>query len=149
LTDANSAQRVDAGLRGTLSTTEINGFVWDDLDADGIREPGEPGVPSVVVTLAPDGESAVTGPNGVFHFANVNPGIHWLSMMRPDGYTFTLGNQGQDPSRDSDVQSGSGGPNEFFVYSGQSVTQQSIGVTRPGSVEGFAWVDLDANGIRT
>jgi SdrD B-like domain/PKD domain len=48
-----TAKRLDFGSRSL--TNEIRGTVWDDLDADGVRDAGEPGLGGVTVYLDLDG----------------------------------------------------------------------------------------------
>ena len=45
---------VDAGF---YRLVKLGDFVWDDLNGDGIQDPGEPGVEGVVVNLYRDGET--------------------------------------------------------------------------------------------
>ncbi|MCU1369800.1 MAG: hypothetical protein JWO77_994 [Ilumatobacteraceae bacterium] len=49
---------------GAGSTGTVSGVVWHDLDGDGRREAGEPGVAHVVVTREGTSTRAETGPDG-------------------------------------------------------------------------------------
>jgi uncharacterized repeat protein (TIGR01451 family) len=58
-----------------VAPIQIGNFVWKDTDADGIQDPGEPGLAGVTVKLyAADGTtvigSAVTDANGQYFFSN-------------------------------------------------------------------------------
>ncbi len=51
----------DVELRCDEAPIEIGNRVWDDLDGDGIQDPGEPGLAGVVVNLTCAGEDGVLG----------------------------------------------------------------------------------------
>ena len=59
---------------------QLEGFVFRDTDGDGVRDPGEPGVPDVILTL--DGLRARTDPqgSGLFRFPPLEPGIYSLDV---------------------------------------------------------------------
>lgn len=46
------------------TTGTISGTVWHDLDADGVRDPGEPGVPHVTIAWLGRSPRVVTGADG-------------------------------------------------------------------------------------
>ncbi|HKQ74781.1 MAG TPA: SdrD B-like domain-containing protein [Blastocatellia bacterium] len=82
---------------------EIGNRIWRDLDADGIQDANEPGVPGVTVQLsAPDGTSlatAVTDANGDYYFssaagANSSSSIYGITGLAPNvaGYKLRLSN---------------------------------------------------------
>lgn len=72
----------------------INGFVWNDLDADGLDEVGEPRMPGVVVYIDLDNNgsisinepSAVTNSQGIYSLRNVAPGPVVIRQATPLGY---------------------------------------------------------------
>ncbi|MBW2254901.1 MAG: Ig-like domain-containing protein [Deltaproteobacteria bacterium] len=66
------------GLQGA-----IRGVVFDDLDEDGLRDPGEPGVGGMPVRL--DGRQQVTDEDGGYRFGLVSNGLHEVSIDR-DGW---------------------------------------------------------------
>ena len=47
---------------------EIGNYVWQDLDLDGIQDPGEPPIQGVTVRLVETGATAVTDVNGYYSF---------------------------------------------------------------------------------
>ena len=53
----------------------VMGRVYVDDDRDGTIDPGEPGVPGVIVLLE-DGRGAVTDVTGRYHVDGVRPGLH-------------------------------------------------------------------------
>ena len=89
----------------------VGNFVWHDLDGDGIQDSGEPGVGGVVVTAY----DCVTGAQldrdttdgcGKYRVCWCNTGDanpFRLVFTLPEGYAFTLQDQGADDTKDSDV----------------------------------------------
>gem|GEM_PF-1564657 len=70
----------------------ISGTKWDDPDSDGIHDPGEPGVPNVVVTLSRGGKTvatALTASDGTYAFGGLEPGTWTVTETLPAGTTNT------------------------------------------------------------
>jgi len=70
---ASAALRVVPGPFRQEAT--VLGRVYVDDDRDGTSDPGEPGVPGVIVLLE-DGRGAVSDITGHFHVDGVRPGLH-------------------------------------------------------------------------
>lgn len=80
------------------------GFVYIDLNINGIRDPGEPGIPGVTITIsgiafqgtplqrplsagdAPNGLVALTDANGRWEFAPIPPGVYSVVETQPPGF---------------------------------------------------------------
>ena len=65
----------------------LGDFVWEDLNANGIQDAGEPGVPDVPVELF-DGAgnpvaSTTTDANGEYLFENLLPGDYYVVFTPP------------------------------------------------------------------
>ena len=66
----------------------ILGFVFNDLDTDGIRDPGEVGLPGFTVFIDANENGlldagdiqAITASNGAFFFSDVEPGLHRIDI---------------------------------------------------------------------
>jgi hypothetical protein len=78
---------------GELEPSSLSGFVYLDADRDGVKEPAEPGVPGVAVTLNgtdylgnPVSQAQQTGPDGSYAFGNLRPGLYTLLASQPAGY---------------------------------------------------------------
>jgi len=74
----------------------IGDFVWEDLNANGVQDQGEPGIPGVTVNIFPcDGatppvdNTTTTDSNGLYHFVDLVPGDFQVQFILPDGYVFT------------------------------------------------------------
>ncbi|WP_281256912.1 SdrD B-like domain-containing protein, partial [Candidatus Chloroploca asiatica] len=85
----------DAGL---VEPVSLGNFVWHDVDADGIQDVGEPGIPGVTVTLTGAGRDRTFGngddttlittttATGFYTFTDLLPGLYRVTVTRPDGY---------------------------------------------------------------
>ena len=85
---------------------EIGDEVFLDENADGINDPGEPGVPGVTVNLLDEAGTVVdtttTDDDGNFLFTTP-PGVFIVEFLPPAGFDITRPLQGQDPSVDSNA----------------------------------------------
>ncbi|MAE62840.1 MAG: hypothetical protein CMJ18_01090 [Phycisphaeraceae bacterium] len=100
--DEDNNRNVGAGIdRDTVDVGvtpgEITGTKWHDLDGDGVRDPGEPGLSGWTIYLdendnrMPDaGEPTdVTDANGDYQLLNVAPGTHVIAEVVQPGWTQT------------------------------------------------------------
>ena len=112
--------------RGTIGNK-----VWNDLNRNGIQEPGAIGIEYVAVELhRADGAlvaTTVTNSLGEYYFLNVVSGEYYLLFTRPAGYIFTLQNQGGDPQTDSDADPVTGRTATFTLASGQTDNSHDVG----------------------
>lgn len=103
-TDGVLAVMVAAGASGTgyvfgatPGPASLAGAVFADVDLDGVRDVGEPGIPGVTITL--DGldaaglpvpeRQATTDDAGAFAFAGLRPGTYRVAETSPYGHTPT------------------------------------------------------------
>ena len=99
---------IDAGYVSPKAC--IGDKVFADLNANGIQDAGEPGIPDVLVTLitnnAPTSTTLLTDANGEYKFANLTPGnslSYAVGFSKPTGFTTTQALSGTDKSNDSDA----------------------------------------------
>ena len=96
---------LDAGFY--IPSASLGDFVFTDTNKDGIQEPGEPGIPGVIVTLVSNGSvvaTTTTNASGIYSFTGLTPGVPYsLSFTAPAGYTATLAQQGGNDTKDSDA----------------------------------------------
>lgn len=110
-----SGSWVGGGVFLLLPHAAIGDRVWDDLNADGIQDQGEPGVGDVMVTLR-DGTgrpiaTTLTGADGIYGFSELVTGDYSLHFDLPAGYAFTTahaesGPLGDDGDSDADPATG-------------------------------------------
>ncbi len=100
----------------------ISGYVWEDYNSNGVLEPGEPGIQSIVVNLLDEfggslGVSTTTDVNGYYELEVPGDGNYYVNYEVPPTYTAVYDLDGADES------------NRFFAtVTGASVTDQNIGL---------------------
>lgn len=130
----------------------LGDFVWEDLNGDGIQDPGETGIVDVVVTLL-DTNSVVVGVtttdvNGAYAFTDLVPDDYVVEFTAPAGYEFTLQNQGGDDTEDSDADAVTGLTDTITLAAGENNPTIDAGLYRPAQLGDFVWEDLNADGIQ-
>jgi hypothetical protein len=128
----------------------IGDFVWDDLNADGIQDSGEPGISNVVVVLynATNGVAGVTTTDvaGAYAF-QVREGTYTVEFIAPTGYLFTVQNAGTNTAVDSNADPISGLTDPISLTAGQVDLTIDAGLFRLGSIAGSVFDDINGNGI--
>jgi hypothetical protein len=132
----------------------IGNFVWHDVDADGVQDPGELGIPNVPVTLTgtdiygnPVTDNATTDPSGEYLFDNLVPGSYKLTFGTPSGYVPTDVDQGGDDALDSDANPTMGGMTVFEVLDpGENNLTYDAGFYQPAELGNYTWIDDNVNG---
>jgi hypothetical protein len=142
---------IDAGLKPVIPAS-IGDFVWYDLDRDGLQDPGEPGVPGVIVTLynaanQPIG-SAVTDGNGYYLISNVPPGTGYYVVFsnKPDVTApWTLQNVGGAGANNNSKADATGRTGNITLAEGQNINNIDAGLFRIINLSGNVW--HDSNGM--
>lgn len=125
-----------------LIPNAIGGVKFEDLDADGIRDPGEPGLAGFTITLTstaaggPAPRTAVTDENGNFLFTNVTPGSYTLSETQRQGFSLTVPAANSIPV--TLAADGTSINNVFGNFRG----------VLTGTISGVKFNDLNGNGVR-
>lgn len=131
---AQSGQNQTAKNFGNFRNGSISGMKFRDLNANGIKNLGEPGLPNWRIQLflgALHLDSTLTDAGGAFTFTNVGPGILTVSEQLQNGWTQTL------PP---------GGTYAVTLQSGQGVTGRDFGNARNSGVSGLVFYDRNSNG---
>ncbi len=101
-------------VTGISQNASVSGFVWDDLNSNGLQDTLEPGLPGVVVILE-NGDSTVatqpTDSTGNYTFSGLPADSFRLEFVNPGGLFLTLQNVGPNDSLDSDAD-----PNGFVGF---------------------------------
>jgi protocatechuate 3,4-dioxygenase beta subunit len=144
---------IDAGYV-PISTASIRGFVWEDLNANGVQDAGEPGISNDTVSLKrEDGNfsgglvTVISDQNGRYIFSNLAAGSYTVIFGRPSGFEFTDNDRGDD-AFDSDALAPAGKTSVFTIGSGQSLLNIDAGLFRRGSLGDFVWNDSNGNGLQ-
>lgn len=145
------AGQMTAGLNfGFALPAAVSGEVWEDLDADGVREAGEPGYRSVAVDLLDDGgtvlDTMTTGADGTYAFGGLASGTYQVRFTPPADAFFSPAGQGGDDTVDSDADPLNGLSPPFTVTLGMNVDGPDAALFRQAALGDFVWEDLDGNG---
>lgn len=145
---------LDAGI--FTNQAGLGNYVWNDLNNNGIQEPGEPGIPGITVTLyAADGTTplatAITNANGAYSFVNLDPGTYVVGFSGlPAGTSFSPSNQGGDDVLDSDADPITGKTGQITLAAGEYDPTIDAGINIPqgAGLGNYVWFDANANGIQ-
>jgi uncharacterized repeat protein (TIGR01451 family) len=104
-TNANSNLTVDFGF---VPPPSVGDFVWEDVNHNGVQDPGEPGLPGVTVTICNAAGTVIrtvtTGTDGKYLFNNLAPGDYLIGFSGlPAGGQLTIPNAGGNDASDSDA----------------------------------------------
>ena len=111
---------------GYAQTGSIGDFVWYDTDGNGEQETGEPGIPSVVVSLTLSSGVVITeetDANGLYSFDN----------RLPDDYTVTVGDGVPANAVNTIGSDSQSSPYALTISSGQDVDDADFGYDVPTS----------------
>ena len=141
---------LDAGI---YIPSKIFGFVWHDLNANGIQEEDEEGIEGAVITLFNDDSIsfgvAVSDATGQYIFDNLRPDSYYGFFEAPSGEYFMSptgqGNSDTDSDFDPDAKANS----LFTLLSGdENRGNFDAGLYKLASVGDFVWLDSAADGIQ-
>ncbi len=139
-TPATTTVTVTSGSTNTVSTGvyapgTINGSVFADANANGVRETTDTGLAGATVNLlGPDGHTILatttSAADGTYHFTGIAPGTTTVQVVPPAGDSLST------PATTT-----------VTVTSGSTNTV-STGVYAPGTINGSVFADANANGVR-
>ncbi|MBW8011625.1 MAG: hypothetical protein FVQ83_10360, partial [Chloroflexi bacterium] len=148
---------VDFGFVGST----IGDLVWDDLDADGIQDIGEPGLVNVTVELYDPGidgaigggddilvDTTTTDASGIYSFPGIAPDDYFLDFTLLASYSFSPKDQGGDDALDSDADTSTGQTVITTLAVGEDDDTWDAGMYTTATISDFAWDDLNADGIQ-
>ncbi len=117
----------------------VSGNIFNDTNANGVRDLGESGRTGVTVQLRNTATGVITpfitDVNGNYFFDDLAPGNYQISVVNPTGFL---------PSSPSPLTvniTNSG-------VAGGQIINQDIGLAQVSRISGFVYIDLNNNGIR-
>ncbi|MGL5077338.1 MAG: SdrD B-like domain-containing protein, partial [Waterburya sp.] len=144
LVSGDNNQTVDAGF---YKTATLGNYVWNDKDADGVQEAGEPGIDGVTVTLS-NGLVTTTANGGTYQFTNLTPGTYDVTFTQPAGFATSPANSGTDDTMDSDANVATGKTGVYILNSGDSNQTVDAGYYATTSLGNLVFEDKNANGVQ-
>ncbi len=98
-----------------IKPSSIGDTIWNDKNQNGIQDAGESGVAGVKVELLDSNgdiakdihgnliNAVTTDSSGKYHFNNLGKGSYIVKITTPNGYIVTKKEQGNDKTKDSDI----------------------------------------------
>ncbi|MBR3765262.1 MAG: hypothetical protein IKK57_12035 [Clostridia bacterium] len=137
---------------GAMQTCTLSGTYWHDLNADGIWQDDEPGIPGILVTA--DGArnglhyETLTDENGYFEIRQIRNGTYNVCYNVPEGYVFTFRANGPAQYRSlMTVEAERVGKDQIILERGDVLDEQNIGLVTECVVEGVCFLDENYNGV--
>ena len=136
-------------------TGQIGGLKWNDLNGNGIRDAGEPGLAGWQIHLFNNADAsfhqqATTGADGTYNFTGLAPGTYTVCETVQASWTQTAPTSGANCSSLTGV---SGFGFALTLTANQSLQGNNFGnrqtiVPPTGQIGGLKWNDLNGNGTR-
>ncbi len=133
---------------GELPPASLAGFVYADVNNDGIKQGTEAGIGGVLVTLTGTNDlgnpvtlTTTTAANGAYSFTNLRPGTYRIAETQPAAYVDgkdTIGTPGGTTA--NDVFSA------IILVAGFNGVDNNFGELSSGSISGTKYLDISGNG---
>ena len=151
---------------GIVQLASLSVYAWEDLNANGLQDSGEPPLPNIAFSLAypaqqpgsipppSDPNPVTTGANGIATFTDLWPYTGLVTITAtpgniPSGYFLTTENAllNTKDGLDSDFDPAN---NEFQVAltSGASVNHVGLGLFQEAQLQVLVWDDNNGDGVR-
>ena len=154
-----------------VKTACLGDFIWIDLNKNGIQDSNESGLAGVKVELLDknglaakdfDGKTiapTITNSEGKYKFCNLKAGDYIIKVTAPNGYSITTKNQGNNDSKDSDIDPKSGKSDTITLKSGIDDMSWDGGLypnsdnkdgehNATACLGDYMWLDENLNGIQ-
>ncbi|MEM7531643.1 MAG: SdrD B-like domain-containing protein [Chloroflexota bacterium] len=148
---------------GLYQPATLGDRIWDDLDADGLQEDGEPGLIGIVVTIYDETGTPImdasgqplsdtTDANGNYLFTDLMPGDYIIRCVPPSGYVTTLANQDPEGTPndavDSDADPTTCQTPVIELTMGENDLDWDAGFYMTTGLGDFVWHDVNADGVQ-
>ena len=167
LKDHQTATTVTAGAEtggldfGYVGAAALGDKVWDDLNANGLQDAGEPGVAGVTVHLLDTSgmnilKTTTTTSAGLYRFEQLLPGDYRVEFKKPETYAgFVAADVAPDEAADSDavdIQAVAGAVNGrtavITLAGGANLLDVDAGLYKYASIGDVVWFDSNGDGIQ-
>jgi protocatechuate 3,4-dioxygenase beta subunit len=130
-----------------IPPASISGFVYVDMNNNGIKDPGEAPIPGTQVVLRdangnPTGQTTTTNAQGYYEFTGLRPGTYGVTEVQPNGYfdgLDTPGNLGGTAQNPGDAISG------VVLIGGSKGVNYNFGELLPVSISGYVHVNISGD----
>lgn len=116
---------------------QIQGFVWNDVDQDGVQDVNEKGLPNITVKLYDSAKvlvnTAITDKKGRYQFDKLTPGDYYVKVVPSAGYVISPIDQAVDEAWDSDVDTTTGETILTTLVAGENILKWDAGLYNPNS----------------
>ncbi len=153
VTAGDTVEPVDFGSAVDPETGSISDQVWDDLNANGVQDLGEPGISSVTVNLLDPNnnfeivDTTTTGDDGSYSFNDLGTRDYVVEFVAPDGYRFSPQDQGADDT-DSDADPATGRTDLIPLGLAATINTVDAGLYRLATIGDRVWDDVNGNGVQ-
>ena len=149
----STEKKTEAGV-GMMPMSTVRGTVWNDLNADGIWQEDEPGIPGIRMTLRGGKDKseaeAYTDESGVYEFRQVKKGTYTLNCHVPDEYVFTGKAKGKNDDKvisRMTTEKDRIGEDSISLERGEVHEDHNIGLMDGVIIEGRCFLDNNYNGV--
>ncbi len=157
LTAGDDYPDLDAGV---FIPGKLGDIVWEDVNGNGVQDPGEPGIPNAKATLTGTdgaGNNVTVGPImtdgvGMYMFGDLKPGTYKVTFMAPDGSNFVPTAVNDPSGNGTDASDSDADPNNMLmshvvtVVSGTEDLTIDAGFFEPAKIGNIVWQDWDNDG---
>ncbi|NOZ90534.1 MAG: hypothetical protein GXO60_04520, partial [Epsilonproteobacteria bacterium] len=125
-----------------VPSTGLGDFVWADTNGNGIQDANESGIDGVTVELLDENDDVVksvtTDNGGRYSFTSLSPDTEYRvkATLPKDYYRFTTKTQGDDDTKDSDVDTSSGITDIKKLNTNEQYNHFDIGIVSSLTVSG-------------
>ncbi len=137
----------------TSSAVALGDRVWEDLNANGVQDVGEPGLTNVTVRLYNDASEEVavtlTDASGLYLFDNLPAGSYSVAFEAPALYLFTVQDApAATDETDSDADASTGSTALVGLTTGTTNLTLDAGLYMPALLFGYVFKDSNTNLLR-
>ena len=141
----------------TTTPASITGYVYEDLNKDGVKQADEKGIPGATVTLTGTDEdgnkvelTTNSDANGFYQFVNLVPGAYSVKETQPANYK-----DGKDSLGTGATKAGNNDTNDVFaditLSAGDKAGNYNFGeehINIPGTISGNVYEDKNNDGVK-
>ncbi|MEA5014082.1 MAG: SdrD B-like domain-containing protein [Candidatus Limiplasma sp.] len=137
-------------LVGGVRLGTFTGYLFHDVNANGVQDEGEQRAGGLAVTLTPsrtDLEVSRTEADGEGNFAiaGLRPADYQLGLKLPEGYIFSSDIKATGLRLDTALEQKMNCPWQVLV----SRQQNAIGMVKPATLKGYVWLDENRDGVQS